>query len=252
MGQATLGPGYAARRDALETYFARTAIEAWKAFATDAPVSRVRRTVRAGRERMRELMLAQLPRDLRSWRVLDAGCGTGAMTVELARRGAEVLAVDLSPGSIAFAQENWPADVPSARVRFVSGDMLETGAGRFDAVVAMDSLIHYAADDAVDALAALAARCSRRIVTTHAPATRALRAMHAVGKLFPARDRSPAIVPTESTELRHRLERRLAAAMATGELPSRWAVGATRRVASGFYTSQMLVLHSDRDAEGAA
>lgn len=239
---------YLDRRAALTTYFDRTAIDAWKAFATDRPISRIRETVREGRARMRALMLTQLPHDLSGWRVLDAGCGTGAMAVELARRGATVRGVDLSPESIRYAHEHWPRDVSMAKVSLVAGDMLDAAHGRFDAVVAMDSLIHYATEDALDALVRLEERTSRRIVFTHAPATPALRAMHSVGKLFPRSDRSPAIVPTAATELRALLTQVNAKAHTDGTLRDRWAVGATRMISSGFYTSQMAVLHSARDA----
>ena len=239
---------YIARRDALETYFDRTAIESWKAFATDAPISRVRRTVRAGRAAMRALMLEQLPTDLASWRVFDAGCGTGAMTHELAARGAQVLGVDLSPASIRFARENWPQGAPSARTELLSGDMLGGTYGTFAATVAMDSLIHYAPGDALEAIVALASRTRRRIVLTHAPATRALRLMHAAGKLFPRSDRSPRIVPVEPCAFRAAITAALDAATRDGRLDRRWAVGASRRVSRGFYTSQMVVLHSEADA----
>ena len=247
MASLTESPSYIERRAALETYFDRTALDAWKAFATDAPVSRIRETVRRGRTRMRALMLAQLPGDLSGWRILDAGCGTGAMSAELARRGAEVLAVDLSPEQVRYASENWPADVPRSRVAFADGDMLDPAHGDFDAVVAMDSLIHYTMDDAVAAILRLGARTRRRIVLTHAPSTPALRAMHAVGRLMPRGDRSPAIVPVSSALLRGALKRGCDRALFHGQLDRRWATGATRRVSSGFYTSQMLTLHSDRD-----
>ena len=88
---------YIARRGELETYFDRTAVEAWKRLTSDAPVSRIRATVRAGRDAMRATLLSWLPEDLRGARLLDAGCGTGALAVEAARRGAEVVAIDLSP-----------------------------------------------------------------------------------------------------------------------------------------------------------
>ncbi len=88
---------YIARRDELERYFDRTAVEAWTRLTSDAPVSRVRATVRAGRDAMREIIASWLPQDLRGARVLDAGCGTGALAVALARRGADVLGVDVSP-----------------------------------------------------------------------------------------------------------------------------------------------------------
>lgn len=63
---------------------------------TDAPVGRVRATVRQGRDEMRAKLLGWLPSDLSGAKILDAGCGTGALAVELASRGAHVVTVDLS------------------------------------------------------------------------------------------------------------------------------------------------------------
>ena len=91
---------YDATRDRVEHYFDRTATKGWERLTSDAPVSRIRETVRKGRDRMRAKMLAALPRDLNGVRVLDAGCGAGQMTHELARRGADVVAVDISPSLV--------------------------------------------------------------------------------------------------------------------------------------------------------
>ena len=41
---------YDAYRGRLETYFDRTALAAWAQLTSDAPVSKIRATVRAGRE----------------------------------------------------------------------------------------------------------------------------------------------------------------------------------------------------------
>ncbi|NNE52060.1 MAG: methyltransferase, partial [Sulfitobacter sp.] len=79
---------YEVTRDRVEHYFDRTATRTWERLTSDAPVSGIRATVRAGRDRMRDLLLNQLPTDLRGVRILDAGCGTGALAVELAARGA--------------------------------------------------------------------------------------------------------------------------------------------------------------------
>src|ERR1700679_2298838 len=134
---------YAARRGELLQYFDRTAVEAWKRLTSDPPVNSIRATVRAGRDAMRPPLLGWLPEDLRGARVLDAGCGTGALSVEAARRGANVVAIDLSPTLIALARERLPQNLGLGVIDFHVGDMLEVTAGRFDYVVAMDSLIHY-------------------------------------------------------------------------------------------------------------
>jgi len=55
---------YQATRDRVEHYFDRTATRTWERLTSDAPVSGIRATVRAGRDKMRAIMLEQLPADL--------------------------------------------------------------------------------------------------------------------------------------------------------------------------------------------
>lgn len=222
------------RRGELLAYFDRTAAEAWARLTSEAPVSGIRATVRAGRAAMRRTLLGWLPADLRGRRLLDAGCGTGALAMEAARRGAEVVAVDLSPTLIGLARERAGDDHGAGGVTWVVGDMLDPALGRFDHVVAMDSLIHYRAEDAVAALAGLAARTRGTILFTFAPRTALLAAMHAVGGLFPKADRAPAIVPVA--------ERRLRGLIAAQAGFAAWRVGRSARIASGFYISQALEL----------
>ena len=96
-------------RASCKTYFDRTAVDAWARLTSDAPVSGIRATVRAGRDRMRATLLSWLPDDLTGRRLLDAGCGTGALAVAAAERGAEVAAIDLSPTLVGLARERAPA-----------------------------------------------------------------------------------------------------------------------------------------------
>ena len=220
---------YLARRGQLHTYFDRTAADAWAKLTSDAPVSKIRATVRAGRDAMRRTILAWLPQDLAGKRVLDAGCGTGALAAELARRGARVVAIDLSPTLVDLGRERVATTAGS--IEFLSGDMLDAGLGRFDHVVSMDSLIHYRASDMAEAVARLAARTSGSMVFTFAPRTPALTLLYATGKLFPRADRSPAIEPISQGAIRRRLAE---------VLPPRASLGRTHRVASGFYISQAL------------
>lgn len=224
---------YAVRRSQLTTYFDRTAVEAWARLTSDAPVSKIRATVRAGRDAMRANLLSWLPADLTGKRLLDAGCGTGALSLEAARRGAEVVAIDVSPTLIALAQER-TADSAAGRIAFQVGDMLDPSLGRFDHVVAMDSLIHYATPDIVQALAVLSARTDASILFTVAPRTPLLTLMHMAGRVFPRGDRAPAIVPVGEMDLRQRV----AAEPALAPMP----IGRAHRVNSGFYLSQAFEL----------
>ena len=221
-----------AQREKLTTYFDSTARKAWIDLTSDAKVSGIRATVRAGRDSMREVLLGWLPHDLRRTRVLDAGCGTGALSVLAARRGAEVVAVDVAGGLVAIAKERQPSFLGHGRIHWRVGDMLDPALGRFDHVVAMDSLIHYRPEDIVSTIVALAERCDKSIVFTHAPATPMLRAMHTAGLLFPRSDRAPAIVPVAEPHLARLLRE---------ALPD-WTVTRRTRIGRGFYISNALEL----------
>ena len=225
---------YQERRGQLLTYFDRTAVDAWARLTSTAPVSKIRATVRAGRDRMRGTLLGFLPADLTGRRVLDAGCGTGALSIEAAERGAHVVAIDLSPNLVSLARERLPARLADGRIDFCVGDMLDGGLGDYDHVVAMDSLIHYPTADVVRVLAGFAGRTRCSIVFTFAPKTPALAVMWTVGRLFPRRDRAPALEPVSEGALRRCIRSEPALA--------RWRIGRTRRVASGFYKSHAMEL----------
>ncbi len=73
-------------------------------------------------------------------RVLDAGCGTGRVGAELARRGFDVVGVDLDPSMLATARRVEP------RVRWVEADLAELdhhdlGATGFDVVVCAGNVV---------------------------------------------------------------------------------------------------------------
>ena len=223
---------YTTRRSEIEQYFDRTAAAAWARLTSDAPVGRIRATVRAGRDRMRNTLLSWLPADMHGQRLLDAGCGTGALAIEAARRGATVVAIDLSPTLVNLARERLPIIVGGGSVDLRSGDMLDASLGHFDHVVAMDSIIHYRTDDAVAALSRLAERTSGTINFSYAPGTPLLSAMISVGRLFPRGDRAPWLTPMAAD--------RLDALRSRDATLRNWQVGKTQRVSSGFYTSQAL------------
>jgi len=224
---------YADRRGQIQNYFDRTAVAAWATLTSDAPVGRIRTTVRAGRNQMRNTLLSWLPEDLHGRRILDAGCGTGALAVEAARRGAEVVAIDLSPTLVNLARDRLPTDLRGT-VDFHSGDMLDEKLGRFDHVVAMDSIIHYDTTDAVKALSQLAERTSTSIVFTYAPRTPLLATMIAIGRLLPRGDRAPWLEPMAKDKI--------LSLMVQDKTLNAWQAGRTQRVSSGFYKSQALEL----------
>lgn len=219
-------PGdYLSTRNRVETYFDSIATQTWERLTSDAPVSGIRATVRAGRDRMRDVILAQLPSDLSGTRILDAGCGTGALACEMAARGADVIGVDISPQLIDIARRRTPHDLHH-KLTFRAGDMLNDRLGTFDHIVAMDSLIYYSADDIGAILHSLAPRMRHNMIFTVAPRTPLLMAMFRLGKLFPRGDRSPMLIPHTPARIAHALK--------SGKLRD------VQRISSGFYISQAL------------
>jgi SAM-dependent methyltransferase len=68
--------------------------------------------------------------------VLDAGCGTGRVGRELARRGVEVVGVDLDPDMLATARRRSP------ELRWVQADLASFDLGRaFDVAVAAGNVM---------------------------------------------------------------------------------------------------------------
>jgi SAM-dependent methyltransferase len=85
--------------------------------------------------------------------VLDAGCGTGRVAGELARRGREVVGVDRDPSMIAVARVRAPG------VAFVEADLCTAELGRRFAIVVMaGNVVLFTTPGTEEALVAGAAR----------------------------------------------------------------------------------------------
>jgi SAM-dependent methyltransferase len=87
--------------------------------------------------------------------VLDAGCGTGRVAIELDRRGVEVMGVDVNASMLATARERAP------HIRWVESDLTELDLGRsFDVVLMAGNVPLFTAPGTE---AALVAACARHI-----------------------------------------------------------------------------------------
>jgi len=227
---------YIDRREKLQLYFDKSASKAWEQLTSDAPVSRIRQTVRHGRNAMRDTLLAWMPEDLSGMRILDAGCGTGAFAIEAALRGASVTAIDISPSLVEVARSRTP-EILQTKIEFIAGDMLSADADAFDFVVAMDSLIHYQANDMLTGIEALLSRAKSSqasVLFTFAPRTPLLMLMKQVGTVFPRADRSPAIEPIAEKKLVRLIEQCPGCKNAQ--------VARTHLVSTTFYKSQAMEL----------
>jgi magnesium-protoporphyrin O-methyltransferase len=165
---------------------------------------------------------------------LDAGCGTGVLAADLAKRGAHVVAIDLSPTLVDLARERIGQDVGSGSIEFRSGDMLDPALGEFDHVVCMDSIIHYHHLDIADAMAKLAARTRANIAFTFAPNNAALSTLLTIGSVFPRSDRSPFIQPISMDSLTRTFSKH------AGLVD--WSPVSTKKVQRAFYFSQAMRL----------
>ena len=88
------------------------------------------------REWVIDPVLLSIAGDVRDLDVLDAGCGNGYLSRILAKQGARVVGVDLSPRLLAMANSH-EARAPLG-VRFLQADLAELsslGAGTFDLVI---------------------------------------------------------------------------------------------------------------------
>jgi len=73
-------------------------------------------------------------------RILDVGCGTGQLTAEIARSGAEVMGIDTSSAMVAAARQNSP------QLRFEVADVTALAfESEFDAVVS-NAALHWVCD----------------------------------------------------------------------------------------------------------
>lgn len=85
--------------------------------------------------------------------VLDAGCGTGRVAIELARHGVDVVGADLDESMLAHARERAPG------ITWVRSDLAELDLGRtFDVVVMAGNVPLFTAPGTQDALVAGVAR----------------------------------------------------------------------------------------------
>lgn len=72
-----------------------------------------------------ERLAAAVPADLRGWSVLDIGCNAGFYSIELARRGAHVVGLDVEP--LYLRQARWAAQQCGLeeRVQFFEGEIYQ-------------------------------------------------------------------------------------------------------------------------------
>ena len=227
---------YQDKRHQIAQYFDKTAVKAWERLTSkDESLSFIRESVREGRESMQRHILERIGENLSGKSVLDAGCGTGNLAMNLAARNASVVAVDISPSLIKIARERFSRNNEckhNGEVKFVWGDMLDPSFGDFDHIVLMDSTIHYTSSNAIALVNELCKRATESIIFTFVPLTPLLAIKFALGKFFPKGERAPSIEPSSEDAIRNLISQNLHG----------WEISGMKRVSTYFYASQAVEL----------
>lgn len=170
----------------LRHYFDGIGFERWSTIYGQGHLSPIRRSVRAGHAAMLAVANSWLDSEplVTGAPVLDAGCGTGLFSLDLARRGLHVVASDLAPQMVAATEAAVAAAGLAERVSCQVADLEELD-GSYALVACFDVLIHYPPAPFTSMLAHLAGLSSERLLFTYAPWSPLLAALHRVGGYFP-------------------------------------------------------------------
>ncbi|KAK2974184.1 hypothetical protein RJ640_021475 [Escallonia rubra] len=183
-------------KEVVREYFNNNGFQRWrKIYGETDEVNRVQMDIRIGHSKTVENVMQMLKEEgpLEGVTVCDAGCGTGCLSIPLAKQGAVVLASDISAAMVAEAEKQAREELLSGKdelspvpvlPKFEVKD-LESLDGKYDTVVCLDVLIHYPQSKADGMIAHLASLAENRLLISFAPKTVYYDLLKRVGELFP-------------------------------------------------------------------
>ncbi|XP_021719247.1 magnesium protoporphyrin IX methyltransferase, chloroplastic-like [Chenopodium quinoa] len=183
-------------KEVVREYFNGTGFQRWKKiYGETDDVNKVQLDIRIGHAKTVESVVMMLKEDgsLSGVSVCDAGCGTGSLSIPLAKEGALVCASDISAAMVQEAQAKAKEELqitdtsPSSNIvmpKFEVKD-LESLDGKYDTVVCLDVLIHYPQDKADAMIGHLASLAENRLILSFAPKTFFYSLLKRIGELFP-------------------------------------------------------------------
>ncbi|XP_077250031.1 magnesium-protoporphyrin IX methyltransferase [Tasmannia lanceolata] len=180
-------------KEVVKEYFNNSGFQRWKKIYGDTDqVNKVQLDIRLGHSKTVENVLKMLTEDrpLKGVTVCDAGCGTGCLSIPLAKEGAIVFATDISAAMVSEAEKQAKEQLLGNELnefgmpKFQVSD-LESLDGKYDTVVCLDVLIHYPQNKADGMIGHLASLAEKRLILSFAPKTFYYAILKRVGELFP-------------------------------------------------------------------
>merc|ERR1719443_2637086 len=172
----------------VKEYFNNEGFNRWsRIYSEDGEVNTVQLDIRTGHAETVDKVLGWVDADGSAKAgdtFCDAGCGVGSLALPLAKRGATVVASDISAAMADEAAKRAADAGLSERTSFTTSD-LEKIEGKYDTVTCIDVMIHYPQDKMADMVQGLADKAENRLIISFAPDTWYYRALKSFGELFP-------------------------------------------------------------------
>lgn len=153
----------------VETYFENSGFSRWAAIYGEGRVPPIWRVIREGHDRAIAQVVSWIQDD-GSRTALDAGCGTGALSIRLADCGYEVHGFDISAPMISLARYVTQNRSRGIAPKFFVGNIgdVETRGETYDLVCCLDVLFHYPYAEVKTMLERLASLCNYKFIGSFA------------------------------------------------------------------------------------
>jgi magnesium-protoporphyrin O-methyltransferase len=166
-------------------YFQTSGFSRWAAIYGEGGIPPIWRVIREGHDRAMKQVMDWVADD-GSRTALDAGCGTGALSMRLAECGYDVHGFDVSAPMVSFARYATADRTQGLPPKFFVGDIaaVEAKAGAYDLVCCLDVLFHYPYEEVRGMLDKLASLSSYKIIGSFALRTPLNSFWMQIGKRF--------------------------------------------------------------------
>jgi magnesium-protoporphyrin O-methyltransferase len=153
----------------VRTYFETSGFSRWTAIYGSGDIPPIWKVIRDGHKRALDAVV-EWTTGGKGHTVLDAGCGTGNLSIALADHGFEVDGFDVSAPMIHFAKYINHGRTKGIAPRFQVGDIasLAESGQTYDVVCCLDVLFHYPLDEAREMLRRLATLSTHKVIGSFA------------------------------------------------------------------------------------